>query len=299
VESDDILDSVIKSQTRLFVILGVIMIAGSLILSKWLFIPIERTLDKIKRFNLKDLQPIRLEKTGTREFSILNRFITQMTEKIRQDYLALKEFSENASHELQTPVAIIKGKLELLSQSENLTREQMDYLASAQDAASHMGQLHQSLTMLMKIENREFSNLKELNLSEELDHLIRDFRELIELRNLRIDYAIDPNIAVKNDQLLIRILLSNLLQNAIRHNQENGEIGIYLRKSELIIKNTGENPGIPTTELFKRFKKAKQSARSSGLGLAIVSEICEISGYKLDYRYLDGWHQVTINLNES
>ncbi len=294
VERDDIFQSVFESQTRLFIILGFVMVISSFFISRWMFKPFNLTLDKIKNFNIKSLQPTVLGKSGIKEFDILNGFINQMTEKVSSDYKNLKEFTENASHELQTPLAITKGKLELLLQEENLTREHMDLIESSYESIIHMSKLNKSLTLLSKIENEEFSNKEPIDVSLELNKALADFNDLIKLKSLELETDIQDEVGLENDKTLIKILLNNLLQNAIRHNNEGGKIFVHLTKNTLSIKNTGDDPDIPGEQLFERFKKGKHSEKNTGLGLSIVQKICEVSHYQISYNIEKEWHMVTI-----
>lgn len=300
IEPDDIYRSVITSQTRLFIILGILLVLSSFLISKWLFKPFENTLERITNFNIKNLQPIRFKNTGIKEFNILNRFINNMTDKISQDYKNLKEFSENASHELQTPIAIAKGKLELLIQSENLSEQQLELINSTIESVNHIGKLNHSLTLLSKIENREFSNLEKINLSELLRNTLNNFREIAQLKGISFSSDLpEEDIWLNNDFSLLKILLNNLMQNAIRHNIEGGSVEISLDDNSFRIRNTGEDPGMSTELLFERFKKSRQSSKNSGLGLAIVKRICEVSNYDVTYHFEDGWHEIFIQFNSS
>ena len=297
VESDDIYHGVFKSQTRLFIILGIVMVISSFLISKWMFRPFDKTLDKIKNYSIKSLKPTSLEKTGIKEFNILNGFVNQMTEKISTDYRNLKEFTENASHELQTPLAITLGKLELLLQKENLPRDQVDLINSSYEAISHMAKLNKSLTLLSKIENKEFSDTENINLSEELKKAIDSFKELIQLKGISLESQIDEDVILENDRTLIKILINNLLQNAVRHNYEGGKVKIYLNSDSLRIENTGAELEIPVEQLFERFRKGVPSEKNTGLGLSIVQKICESSQYKINYTNVKNWHVISINFN--
>jgi signal transduction histidine kinase len=270
------------------------MVISSFLISTWMFRPFNLTLEKIKNFNIKSMQSTSLGKSGIKEFDILNGFINQMTEKVSSDYKNLKEFTENASHELQTPLAITKGKLELLLQQENLTQEQIDLIESSYAAITHMSKLNRSLTLLSKIENEEFSNKESINLSSELNKALDDFNDLIKLKNLDLECDVQKEVIIKNDKTLIKVLLNNLLQNAIRHNNKDGRIVVTLSENTLIIKNTGASLDIPGEQLFERFKKGVHSEKNSGLGLSIVHKICELSHYKISYDIDGTWHQVTI-----
>jgi signal transduction histidine kinase len=144
------------------------------------------TLQAIKNFRLNDTSPILLQKTNTREFRELNQILDQMVQKIQSDYLSLKEFSENASHEMQTPLAVAKGKMELLLQSKNMDEEQLSLINSAYNSIDHLSKMGRSLGLLTKIENNEFADLKVINLSENIENTLYDFQELLGLKGIDI-----------------------------------------------------------------------------------------------------------------
>ena len=294
VESDDIMDGVVRSLTWLFVLLGVGLLVSSLLISRFLLKPFKQTLEEIKRFSVTEAQPLTLPPTNTTEFQLLNRLIGQMTDKIRHDYQRVKEFSENASHEIQTPLAIAKGKLELLSQSDHLTEEHLALVGTAYQAVDDVSKLAKSLMLLTKIENEEFSDFQSINGSQQLRKTLADFDELLMLKNITLTTEIADEVYLRNHPILLKILLNNLLTNAIKHNRRGGNIKVTLCSDHLSVANTGEPLKESPEVLFERFKKNHQSDESLGLGLAIVKKICDISHYRIRYYYHENWHTVSI-----
>jgi signal transduction histidine kinase len=295
VESDDIFSGVFESQTRLFVILGLVLVLTSFLVSIWLFRPFNVTLQAIKNFRLNDNSPISLIKTNTREFRELNQILEQMIRKIRSDYRNLKEFSENASHEMQTPLAVAKGKLELLLQSKNIDEEQLTLINSAYNSIDHLSKMGRSLGLLTKIENNEFTDLQEINLTKSISNTLFDFQELLDLKGIKIESELEDDVVVKSDPILIQVLIGNLFQNAVRHNAIGGKIFVGLTSSDLTISNTGKKLQTRSDLLFKRFKKDNQSSETIGLGLAIVQKVCEINGYGINYQYEDDLHILRVS----
>lgn len=294
VESDDIFSGVFKSQTRLFITLGAVLMIFSFLVSTWLFRPFNVTLQGIKNFRINDSAKLDLGETNTKEFRELNSILKRMAKKSQIDYNNLKEFSENASHEMQTPLAVAKGKIELLMQSKNLDEEQLLLINSSYEAIDHLSKMGRSLGLLTKIENNEFSDLQEINLSEKINSSIFDFQELLRLKEITISHTIEENVIVHSDPILIQILLSNLFQNAIRHNIVNGHIYVEVSTNKLLISNAGEPLSCTTDLLFKRFKKDNQSGRTIGLGLAIVKKICDINNFEITYKYENDAHIISV-----
>ena len=294
IETDDLYEGVFWSLSKIFGLLVIVITVFSFLISKSLFRPFHETLQKIHNFRLQDPYPLHFDTTRTREFADLNEFIAQMTGKIQQDYRNLKEFTENASHEIQTPLAIAKGKLELLMETPNLQEDQVQLIKSTYSAIIKLSRLGHSLALLSKIENHEFANAQAVDLSELLDDMAFNFKELMGLKNLDFRYATQEAIFVNIDPVLADILLTNLLQNAIRHNEEGGFIQVSLTDEHLRITNSGPSPDILPQQLFERFRKARHNSESIGLGLSIVKEICELSNWDISYQYHDELHTIQV-----
>ncbi len=295
IEPDDITEAVIKT---LLWILGLQVIGAigvGFMVSGRLFKPFRKTLEKIGNFQLHKKEYVPAEKTGVKEFNDLNQFVEQMTRKAVSDYKNLKEFAENASHELQTPLAIAKGKLELLSETE-LTEEQYKYIESLERSIKKLSRLSESLALLTKIENHEFQNDEKVNLSEVVQESLEAFKEFIALNNLSVETDIKGDVEIKMHPVLADILWTNLFQNAVRHNVESGKIKIELNEEKLAISNTGDDPKVEPDQLFERFRKANQSSESIGLGLSIIKRIVDQNQLPIRYTYADGWHRIEIGL---
>lgn len=218
-----------------------------------------------------------------------------MIKKNQDDYKSLKEFSENASHEMQTPLAVAKGKLELLLQSSGLDEEKLHLINSSYEAIDHLSKMSRALSLLTKIENNEFTDRQEINLSQRIINSIYDFQELLELKNIKIESEIEENVILKSDPILIKILIINLFQNAIRHNIEKGNISILLTKTTFRMSNSGNPLTVKSESLFNRFKKDNQSGETIGLGLAIVKKICDINNFKITYNFINDEHLIEIS----
>jgi len=277
----------------LLLLLVLVGISGGLI-SKYILAPFKRTLRVIQSFELKQKEAIRLPGTSTSEFRELNEFLLKMTDKVREDYQSLKEFTENASHELQTPTAIIRGKLDLLMESD-IRDEQAVLIAEMQNALERLSRIHSSLTLLTKLENQEYAAKEPVNFSRLTREGLASFQELMQMKQLRLVVEIEDKIYIPLHASLADLLLTNLISNAIRHNAGAGVIFVRLRREGLVIANTGQEPSVPTEELFERFKKGNPGSDSIGIGLAIVRQICDMSHFDIIYEYQEGFHILGIS----
>ncbi len=293
VESDDITDAVLTSMKWTLLILLAVTALLSLLVSRTLLAPFNKTLAVIQTFQLKRQEAVVLPETRTSEFRQLNTFLADMIHKAQNDYQSLKEFTENASHELQTPVAIIRGKMELLFETP-LTNEQVRLLASCQQALDKLSKMGQSLGLLTKIENREFVAPAPVDVSQMLQDSLFAFQELLELKSIRLEQEIAPDVKIKIHPVLADILLTNLISNAIRHNLPEGYIRVELKKDVLRIENSGEPLQEKAHIMFERFRKGSTKSNSIGLGLAIVKRICEQSQLSITYENSGERHLVSI-----
>ncbi len=278
----------------LFVVLGGILLIFNFLFSRWLLDPFEKTLERIKDFSLHASELPAFPATTTTEFRQLNVFLAEMMLQIKNDYHALKEFSENASHEIQTPLAVASGKLELLMESPGLDDAQVQLVQESQESLLRLSKLGEALLLLTKIENQEFIPQTPVDFSAILSADLQIFGELADMKGLRFSTEITPDIPLRIDSPLAHILIGNLLKNAVRHNVPDGWINVRLDPTRFVVSNTGPPPAVPTERLFGRFQKSSQTDKSLGLGLAIVKKICDVNGWNVHYTYEEGVHEVSV-----
>ena len=276
----------------------IILLTGFVILNRnisaQIWKPFHNTLDRLKSFDLNSQKNINLESSEIEEFDQLNTVLKQLIEKNITVFRQQKEFTENASHELQTPLAILKSKIDLLMQNETLTEEQSELIASLNMPIARVSRINKNLLLLAKIENHQFDEGENIDLSELLHQNLDFLGEHLVAKNNTVETYIKDDRTIQANKSLVEIMLVNLLLNAIRHNPVNGIIKIELTEGELTISNTGESPLNPET-LFKRFITSSTNTPSSGLGLAIVREIANRYGWRISYSFLDGFHSFSIH----
>ncbi|NOZ48145.1 MAG: HAMP domain-containing histidine kinase [Chlorobi bacterium] len=208
-------------------------------LNKTVWKDFEENLKQIETFSFKNTSHFNLQNTEIEEFDRLNEVILKMTEKLKKDYFSLKEFTENASHELQTPLSIVLLNLEELLQ-QNLSKIAFKQVVSSINAIKRLASLNQNLILLTKIENRQFKNEQPVSFSNLVKNKVEEFTPLIEAKNLKTELSVKQDFILKINEQLAEILISNLLSNAVNHNIANGNIKILINNNELKICNTGE-----------------------------------------------------------
>jgi signal transduction histidine kinase len=272
------------------------LIINSTILKK-LWQPFYSSLDRLQHFKVNNRESLSLPTSTIDEFTFMNSILERTTAKAIQDYERLKEFTENASHELQTPLAIIRSKLEMMMQGENLTEYQFDSLQSASEALDRLARMNQSLLLLTKIENEQFTYKSTIDLTQIVRQKAAQFNEIWQDKSLSISLD-TADVQLHTNKELMELLLNNLFSNATRHNYENGTIHITLRQDKLCIANTGHPAALNRKHLFQRFYNPSNSSTSNGLGLAVIQQICTASGFQAEYDFKEGLHVFTITFKD-
>ncbi len=294
-EEEELLEGLVSSFILIVSFLVLAFFALSWLLSKTLWKPFYLTVEKLNAYDIKNHSFTNFEKSGTKEFNSLNESLNKMTEKIHSDFLQQKEFTENASHEMQTPLAVIKANIGLLIQSPNLTEQEMGQLAAIDDTTKKLASLNKALLLLAKIENNQFKEAEIIDIEKTIRKIKENFEDLLDTKEIKLNTQITSPLSVKMNSALADILFTNLLQNAIRHNFKGGEIKIELSTQSITISNTGENLKVKPDDLFTRFKKNEASNESMGLGLAIVQSICVLYGIEIQYDFKSRFHSFALN----
>ncbi len=298
-EEDDLLIAIGKAMFFLFALLLLVMFEVNRRISKKLWKPFYESISRVEEFTVSQGDVLIFSPSGIQEFDELNHVLYEMTRKISEDYHSLKDFSENASHEIQTPLAIIKTKLELLMQAEGLKEAQLKLISDAYESAGRLSKLNQALILLTRIGNKQFSETKIVKFDELIRARLTHFKELIDHKGLVLDLNLQGGPEKEMNPALADILLSNLLGNAIKHNHPGGNMTIRTNKDEISISNTGVSVAQDPTHFFERFRKGDASSDSLGLGLAIVKQICEESGIVASYSYQEGIHTLLLKFQSA
>ncbi|PUB32802.1 signal transduction histidine kinase [Elizabethkingia sp. YR214] len=275
------------------IVLGFLFINRKLSNSVWK--PFRDTLEKLKKFNLNHQTKIEFNKTDTLEFEELNRSLSKLIEHNIMVYKTQKEFTENASHELQTPLAILKNKLDLLLQSKDLTQEQYQITEEMNKALMRSARINKNLLLLAKIENNQFDNSETILFNTLLHQSIETLQEHFDQKNITIRENVSEEVEVHGNGSLTEILINNLILNSIRHTPFGGTISIKLTNAAFEISNSGTEK-LNTDLLFKRFSSLSSHKGGSGLGLAIIKEICTFHGWTVAYKFENNQHIFSINL---
>lgn len=262
------------------------------VLPKKLWQPFYDTLNQIQTFKVESGVVPQLGVTKVAEFNQLNETLTQIMQKSCNSYKAQKEFTENASHELQTPLAVMQCKLDLLIQDEHLTEQQATIVQDVYRQLRQVSRLDRSLLLLAKLDNNQFRMLDKVSLSNMLDE-IRPSLEAIS-GDIRITIKVVSDVTLACNEALLKSMIDNLVVNGVRHNKSGGNINIIVMADRLLVENTSTEPPLDATHIFDRFYRADRAGNGNGLGLSIVKSICEYHGWRIWYDYVENQHRFSV-----
>lgn len=295
IEYEDMLEKILGYLTALFLLLLLLITVGVRLVLKGVYRPLTRLMEWLHAIQPgKKIIPIETP-MQIREFRELERAVVMMGNRSHQAYEEQKQFIENASHELQTPLAIACGKVELLAENENLNEQQMKELDALYTTLNRAVRLNKSLLLLTRIENGQYSEVEKMDIDEVIDGLLPDLMDIYHHKQIKLLRNVSKTpFLVSSNHTLIQILISNLLKNALLHNVDGGRLIIETTDSSLEIMNSGYSP-LNKERLFRRFAGNPNTKKESvGLGLAIAHSIAEISGLELNYSWENNMHRFRI-----
>jgi signal transduction histidine kinase len=287
-------DQLVEQVTLMMTVMVILFLTGIFVLNRFIFANLWKdffkALDKLKAFDTVK-EPLVLEEPDIEEFRELFQVLERMTRRLSDDYRELKEYTDHTTHELQTPLAVIKTKTELLMQSDRLGPEEMQLVHAINASTDQLSRLNSTLAMITRIENRQYPSMEHINLSRLTDKHLEMMQELIALRGISIirNYS-DPDREVVMDEGLANVLITNLIKNAIVHNVDQGEIELMIDSEKMVIRNDGAPLNFDEKSLFKRFTRNIKKSGSFGLGLSLVKKICDTYNIAISYRYENQKH---------
>lgn len=296
VEEDDLVEEFMQG----FLVLAIVLIFALLIINnlvlRRLWQPFYSLLDQLKAFRLGKNEKLPSVETDTTEFVDLCETLDVLLTHSKNVFARQKEFIGNASHELQTPLAIVRNKLELLLEKTDIGEQDAMQVQEVLSIIDRLSRLNKSLLLLTKIENRQFADNEDVLLNELATDLLAELEPLTAHKKLEVVVRSDEKVHGCMNRSLAEIIVSNLIRNAIGHNEEGGKIEIGFSENEMSICNTGSAVPLDETKVFSRFYKAEQENTGSGLGLAIVHAIAGLYGFAVAYQFENGMHCFRLSL---
>lgn len=291
VEQDELVYDLTTALIVLYILLVISIVAVNGYLLNKAMRPFYTILDRLKKYQFGVSSSQGLQKYSIKEFEELNVEIEEMIERNELVFHQQKQFIENASHELQTPLAIAINKIDLQIQNEELDKKELNFISELKGDLGRMAGLNKSLLMLSKIENSQFNKTSKVDFNELINGLVKSYEDFIEFKKVRVSIIEKGFFGADFNPDLADILISNLLKNAVKYNQQKGFVEIIIENEKLIFKNSGSSAALDNTQIFNRFYKQGSDQSSTGLGLSIIRIITkQYNGWDIVYKFEDGMH---------
>lgn len=288
-ERDDMVEAMLIYLGILFVLLWLCSVLGTHLVLKKVFRPLSHLLAWLDRIVPGHPVPPLENTTGIREFRRLNEAALAMSRRSEKAYQEQKQFIENAAHELQTPLAMIRGRLELLADNEGLSETQLRCIDEIFDGLNRAVQFNKSLLLLSRISNGQFPEQADVDINRMLRESVDTMLDIYEEKNIRLDWEETGPCVMRMNEGLARILLDNLVKNAVVHSPHGGRLQVSVAPRRVTVGNSGDTP-LDAERIFQRFYHAASGHKeSTGLGLAIVWSIADLYGIRVQYKF-DGGH---------
>lgn len=290
VEEDELLEDLLTALIALYIMLVISIALINRVILKKAWKPFYAMMGRLKLYRPGSGQTFEAPQSAVAEFKALSQELQELLQRNEATYASQKQFIENASHELQTPLAISLNKLELFAENNVLPDEQMAELGKISDTLQRLVRLNKSLLMLSKIENRQYAEAEDVDFNRLVSQLAEDFEDLIDYKEIKLNVNTSQTLHFTMNKGLALAMVTNLLKNAIVHNHTGGNITISITQNTLSVENTGAERPLDESRIFKRFYRDSANEQSTGLGLSVVQTIASGYDIKVGYSY-SGLHK--------
>ncbi|MEO5584181.1 MAG: HAMP domain-containing sensor histidine kinase [Flavobacteriales bacterium] len=291
-ETDDLVMGIAASIAAVLVLFAL----STLVLFRWLstrlWRPFHANLRAMERFRPDGPSPL-LADSNVDEFAGMSNALGGMMANMQRDFTAQKRFTEQAAHELRTPLAILRGRLDQLIQNPSMGEREAETIQGMYMASERMGRTISDMLLLAKVGDGVFPPQK-VDWSRIFREELAFLKDLIAQEKLSVELMEEGHCHIQLDPMLAQLLVSNLLRNAVQHNVTGGSLSVVLAQESITVRNTGPALSVEPASLFDRFAKGDPSSTSPGLGLSMVKEIAERNGMRVAYTAANGKHQTAV-----
>lgn len=295
IEKNDLKEAILYWVIFLYLALLIIIIIANIWIYQRSNRPLYKLLDWLDKYKVGGKNTPLDNETDITEFKKLNEAAVKNMKRAEEVFEEQKQFIGNASHEIQTPLAVCRNRLENLMDDEALTEEQLNELSKTYHTLEYITKLNKSLLLLSKIDNRQFTDLQIIDINSIIKKNIQDYEEVYSYMNIDTQIIESGIFMIEINEMLANILVNNLIKNAYTHNIENGRICIEISSTKLLFSNTGQEKSLDSKLVFERFYQGSKKEGSTGLGLALVKSICDLEQLHIRYFLENNLHNFEIS----
>lgn len=295
IDKYDVIESIFYWIVALYVLLLLTIVTVNILIFYRNLRPLYILLHWLDSYQIgKENTPL-VNDTKILEFKKLNEAVINNTMRHELYNEQQKQFISNASHEMQTPVAICMNRIEMLMNDEGLSEKTMEGLGEVFSTLQHLSKMNKSLLMLSRIDNGQYSETADVNFNNLFRDYLQNLEDVYSYMNIRVNFKETGKFEMQCNKTLAEILVTNILKNAFLHNCDDGEISVVFSKSGFVVSNTGAEKSLDPQKIFTRFYQGgHRKEGSTGLGLAIASSVCKLYGLSLSYDYKNGVHSFEV-----
>ena len=296
IEKDDLQEAILRWMVCLYLfLLLTILLINVLVLHRTLR-PLYALLRWLDGYIVGGRNAPLANDTNITEFRRLNEAASRYAERAESLFERQKQFIGNASHEMQTPLAVCRNRLEMLvDDGSALSEAQLGEILKVQRTLDYLVRLNRSLLLLSKIENGQFPEAEQVDLNALVRRTAEDMGEIYAGRGMRIMLHEEQRLAALMNPSLAASLVTNLLKNAFVHGDAGGEVIVTVAAHELRVCNAGAQGPLDAEHIFERFYQGAKKEGSTGLGLSIVDAVCRLYGLRIGYAYINRCHCFTVH----
>lgn len=289
-EKNDLIGTILWWILALYLILLLTVILIALVVLQKSMRPLYKILDWLNAYTPGKSHSRLSIDTDIHEFRQLEKVTTEATDRSDKAFEKQKQFIGNASHELQTPLAVLGGRIDWMLDNDSLGEESVGELVQMKRELGHIVRLNKTLLLLTKIDNDQFPDQTDVNLSSMVLSQKELYEEIFSSKRISCSVQVpDEPVIIRMNETLASILVTNIIKNAFVHSPEGGTGALTLTENELVVANSGDSP-LDQSRIFDRFYQGSKKDGSTGLGLALAKTIADRNGLCLTYSYENGMH---------
>lgn len=298
-EQDMLIEHVFWWTMLLFIVLLASVLAIGLVLLNYNMKPLYRLLDWIDRYE-PGMQGTKVPSdTDIVEFRKLASAIEHAVTRFETQYEERKIFIGNASHELQTPLAVCSNRIEMMLEHPDMTEALAEEMIKVHRSLSGLIRLNKTLLLLSKIENGQFPQTADVDMNALAKESIELHQEIYDHKNIAAEIDAEDRFVHRIDEQMASVLIGNLVKNAFLYTPSGGTINVTMSKTGFSISNTGNAP-LDKDKVFRRFyQPSGRKEGATGLGLALAYSVCMNNGMDITYDFINDRHIFSIILKNS
>ena len=298
-EQDMLTEHVFWWTMLLFIVLLASVLAIGLVLLNYNMKPLYRLLDWIDRYE-PGMQGSKVPSdTDIVEFRKLASAIEHAVTRFETQYEERKIFIGNASHELQTPLAVCSNRIEMMLEHPDMTEALAEEMIKVHRSLSGLIRLNKTLLLLSKIENGQFPQTADVDMNALAKESIELHQEIYDHKNISAEIDGEDRFVHRIDEQMASVLIGNLVKNAFLYTPSGGTINVTMWKTGFSISNTGNAP-LDKDKVFRRFyQPSGRKEGATGLGLALAYSVCMNNGMDITYDFIKDRHIFSIILKNS